>query len=93
MKNVSKENKAKNEMSSLGKEDLIGSVFGVCLAWSTGFGGLIPYVICIPIGIWITNEAFNTENYYVWVGYWVVFVMLFLFGSLIRGMFMGNVPN
>lgn len=91
MKNVSK-NQDEQKQKSFGKEDLIGSVFGIYLAWATGFGGFVPYLISIPIGIWFTNEAFKTDNYYYWIGYWVVFVILFL-GSLIRGMYMSNLTN
>ena len=81
-----KNSQSKFEKKKLKKEDIVGFIFGISLAWSIGLGGIIPYVIGTFFGIWFTGKMLNSEKQYIKVIFWILFVMVFLLGSLFRGM-------
>ena len=76
----------KKEKRKLRKEDIIGLAFGISLAWATGFSGFIPYTIGIIFGAWLTGKMLNSKKQYMKVIFWALFVVIFLLGSLFRGM-------
>ena len=92
MKTIMEENKLqpkaenKPEKKKLKKEDIIGLVFGISLAWSIGLGGFIPYIIGTFFGIWLTRKMLNSQKTYIKVIFWVLFVVIFIVGSIIHGM-------
>ncbi|MDD4290391.1 MAG: response regulator [Patescibacteria group bacterium] len=63
----------------------MGLCFGICLIWSFGFGGFIPYIIGAAIGTWFTKKMLSPKKWYLTMIYWIVFVLLFFIGSLVRG--------
>ena len=77
---------SKPEKKKLKKEDIVGFIFGISLAWSIGLGGIVPYVIGTFFGIWLTGKMLNSEKQYLKVIFWILFVMVFLLGFLFRGM-------
>lgn len=80
----------KPEKRKLRKEDIIGFIFGLILAWSTGFSGFIPYIIGIVFGFWFTGKMLNSKKQYVKIIFWIIFVAVFLLGSLFRGIQMNS---
>lgn len=84
--NLKLETENKPEKKKLKKEDIIGFIFGISLAWSIGLSGLIPYIIGTFFGIWLTRKMLNNKKVYVKVSFWIIFVAIFIFGSLFYGM-------
>lgn len=84
--NLKLETENKPEKKKLKKEDIIGFIFGISLAWSIGLSGLIPYIIGTFLGIWLARKMLNNKKVYVRVSFWIIFVAVFIFGSLFYGM-------
>jgi len=68
------------------KEDFIGFIFGINLAWSIGLGGIISYIIGTIFGVWLTKKMLSSKKSYVKVIFWILFVAIFVFGSIVHGM-------
>jgi len=75
----------KPEKRKLKKEDIIGLIFGISLAWAIGLGGFIPYILGTVFGVWFTGKMLNSKKRYLKVIFWILFVAVFLLGSLIHG--------
>jgi hypothetical protein len=75
----------KGERKKIKKEDIIGFVFGISIAWLTGLGGFIPYIVGIVFGVWFTRKMLNSKKQYAKVIFWILFVAIFLLGSLFYG--------
>ncbi|MCK5472211.1 hypothetical protein KAI54_03420 [Candidatus Gracilibacteria bacterium] len=76
----------KPKKKSLKKEDYIGSLFGIGLVWSVGLGGIIPYIVGILFGIWLTNKMLNSKKSYFKIIFWVLFATIFITGTMTYGM-------
>jgi uncharacterized membrane protein len=75
----------KPEKKKLKREDIIGFIFGISLAWFIGFRGIIPYIIGTFFGAWLTGKMLNSGKKYLKIIFWILFVTVFLLGSWSRG--------
>ena len=75
----------KLEKKGVKKEDMIGLVFGISLAWAIGLGGIIPYILGTLFGVWLTRKMLSSEKSYVKIIFWVLLVVVFLAGVVVRG--------
>ncbi len=75
----------KPEKKGVKKEDMIGLVFGISLAWAVGLGGIIPYILGTLFGVWLTRKMLSSEKSYVKVIFWILLVVVFLAGVVVRG--------
>ena len=76
----------KKEKRKIKKEDIIGLVFGISLAWVIGLGSFIPYIIGVIFGVWFTGKMLSSKKQCVKVIFWILFVAVLLLGSLFHGM-------
>ena len=77
--------KIKKEKRKLKKDDIIGFIFGISIAWAIGFG-VIPYIIGIFFGIWLTRKMLNSQKTYVKIIFWILFALVFIIGSIVHGL-------
>lgn len=76
------QSKSKNQFK---KEDIAGLAFGISLVWSLGLSGFIPYILGIALGVGLTRKILNSKNKYIKIIFWILLIVLFLYGSAVRG--------